>query len=438
MSSEDFSLVPYPINELTRDEIIQFCSSYSVVCVLDSCTDAHKDQNPVKGKYDLLIGAGVAEQIPNDDITTVEQFIQKSLQEGKWVFGHFSYSIKDKIENLSSRFLDQSGFPEWYFFQPEIILAIKDSTLFIGCQSSKSSDEIYHDLVKTEKLPEQFISGFSLQPSIGEKEYMENASHLIENINYGNIYEVNYCMQFLSYGSDIAPLATYFEQRKKSPAPFSSYYKINQSHLLCSSPERFLCKRGNKVYSQPIKGTRKRVNEPKEDSELKLELQMDEKERSENVMIVDLVRNDLSKNALKGTVETEELFGVYSFQHVHQMISTVSAEVDHQCSSLKIILDAFPMGSMTGAPKYKAMQLIDQYENFNRGIYSGSVGYFDPNGDFDFNVVIRSLVYNHENKLISLMAGSALTSKCNPETEYQECLLKAKALMQNQTKGPIE
>ncbi|MGM0572458.1 MAG: chorismate-binding protein, partial [Bacteroidota bacterium] len=161
---------------------------------------------------------------------------------------------------------------------------------------------------------------------------------------------------------------------------------------------------------------------------LRKTLAADPKERSENVMIVDLVRNDLSRTAQKDSVKVEELFGVYAFQQVHQMISTVTSRLDPGVHYLDAIKKAFPMGSMTGAPKYRAMQLIDHYEDSCRGIYSGSVGYISPEKDFDFNVVIRSIVYNQINKYLSYTAGGAITAASIPEKEYEECLLKAKAM----------
>ncbi len=150
--------------------------------------------------------------------------------------------------------------------------------------------------------------------------------------------------------------------------------------------------------------------------------------RSENIMIVDLVRNDLSRTAVKGSVKVEELCQVYSFRQVHQLVSTVVSEVEKTTSPVDILKETFPMGSMTGAPKISAMKIIEEEEETKRGLYSGAVGYFSPTGDFDFNVVIRSILYNKENKYVSFSVGGAITSKSTPEKEYEECLLKAKAM----------
>jgi para-aminobenzoate synthetase component 1 len=172
------------------------------------------------------------------------------------------------------------------------------------------------------------------------------------------------------------------------------------------------------------------MTEKKQDNLLKQQLFFDEKERSENVMIVDLVRNDFSKIAIKNSVDVEELFGIYTFEQVHQMISTITCNIEQNLSFSEIIKAVFPMGSMTGAPKIAAMELIEQYEPTKRGLFSGAVGYITPKGNFDFNVVIRSILYNSTNKYISIQAGSAITIDCDAEKEYEECLLKAKAMLE--------
>jgi para-aminobenzoate synthetase component 1 len=217
---------------------------------------------------------------------------------------------------------------------------------------------------------------------------------------------------------------------KVSPNPFASFFKLNDKYVMCASPERFLAKRGDKLMSQPIKGTIKRGETVAEDELNKQQLKNNTKELQENVMIVDLVRNDLTRSAKHGTVKTKELFGIYSFKHLHQMISTVICEIAEGLSAVQAIKNSFPMGSMTGAPKINAMLLMEQYERSKRGIYSGAIGYFSPDGDFDFNVVIRTLLYNETNRYLSFHAGSAITYYADAEKEYEECLLKAKAILE--------
>ncbi len=246
---------------------------------------------------------------------------------------------------------------------------------------------------------------------------------------------MNYCQEFYNSNVDINPLSLYYALNKVSPTPFSCYYKLGHKYLVSATPERFLKKTGLKVMTQPIKGTAPRGKTLTEDELLKKNLSKDIKERAENVMIVDLVRNDLARTAVRGSVKVDELCGVYSFSHVHQMISTISCDVDKSTNVIDIIKNAFPMGSMTGAPKVEAMSLIEKFEKTKRGLYSGAVGYISPDKDFDFNVIIRSILYNQITKYLSFMVGSAITSKSIPEDEYDECLVKAQAILEVIRKG---
>jgi len=249
---------------------------------------------------------------------------------------------------------------------------------------------------------------------------------------------MNYCVEFFSGNASIHPATLFQRLCEISPMPFSCYYKNDDQHLMCASPERFLARRGGKIISQPIKGTAKRGRTREEDEQMKIRLRHDAKEQSENVMIVDLVRNDLSRTAARKSVQVEELFGIYTFRQLHHMISTVISEMREGVHWTEIIRHAFPMGSMTGAPKIRAMQLIDAFESTMRGLYSGAVGYVTPDGDFDFNVVIRSILYNSDLDYLSFMVGSAITINSDAAKEYEECLLKAKAMMEVLTRTTIE
>ena len=272
-------------------------------------------------------------------------------------------------------------------------------------------------------------SAFDLTERTQKSTYIGHVDSLKKHIVFGDIYEANYCVEFYNEDVQIDPLYCYESLSDLTRAPYSCYYKFDGTHVLCASPERFMKYEEGVVTSEPMKGTIRRGIDQEEDDMLKARLAMDPKERSENVMIVDLVRNDLSKHATKGSVKVEELFEVKSFKTVHQMVSTVSATVKKGTAPEDVIEDAFPMGSMTGAPKIRAMELIDEHEEMVRGIYSGSIGVFEPNGDFDFNVVIRSIIYNEQSKYLSLKVGSAITVGSDPEKEYDECMLKAEALM---------
>ncbi|WP_316933289.1 anthranilate synthase component I family protein [Pedobacter lusitanus] len=267
------------------------------------------------------------------------------------------------------------------------------------------------------------------------KTYLSKVNELREHIARGDIYEVNFCQEFFAENAAINPYEVYLNLNKLSPTPFSGFFKLHGKYILSASPERFLCKRGEQLISQPIKGTAKRSHNQIEDELIKTALKNNLKEQAENVMIVDLVRNDLTKSAIRGTVKVNELFGIYSFPQVHQMISTVSCRMNPELHPVEAIANTFPMGSMTGAPKVRAMELIEETECSRRGIYSGAFGYFDPEGDFDFNVVIRSILYNEEKKYLSFQVGGAITFASSAEAEYEECMLKASAMIKT-LKGP--
>jgi len=286
----------------------------------------------------------------------------------------------------------------------------------------KCIDEQILNTVKAEAI--------DLQSRFNKNDYIAAANKIKEHISRGDIYVTNFCQEFFADGAKIDPVNTFLQLNSLSPTPFAAFYKWQDNFILCASPERFLAKRNDKLISQPIKGTAKRGRDDEEDEHIKQELRNHTKELQENVMIVDLVRNDLTRSAKQGTVKTEELFSIYTFNQVHQMISTVVCELQEGISAVQAIRNTFPMGSMTGAPKISAMQLMEQYERSRRGVYSGAIGYFSPDNDFDFNVVIRTLLYNSIEKYLSFQTGSAITYHADPEKEYEECLLKAKAILE--------
>jgi len=263
---------------------------------------------------------------------------------------------------------------------------------------------------------------------ISKIDYFHKLHKILEHIHRGDIYEVNFCQEYYVENRIIDPLNVYKRLNDISSPPFATFLKINNQFLLSASPERFVKKQGNQIISQPIKGTARRLPDKAEDKKMANSLRQDPKERAENIMIVDLVRNDLSKTALKGSVNVEELCEVYSFKQVHQLISTLVATIDKQTNAIDVLKSLFPMGSMTGAPKISAMKIIEEQEETRRSLYSGAVGYFTPDNDFDFNVVIRSILYNQNNRYVSFSVGGAITSQSIIENEYEECLLKAKAM----------
>ncbi len=351
-----------------------------------------------------------------------------------WLFGFFSYDLKNQLEDLSSRNPDHIGMPLIHFFRPVILVLPEGCGCRIGCLPGygqfSDPDFVLQEMLKPSGTDQTVFSLPPLKARVSKEKYLEQVSIIKKHIQAGDIYELNFCMEFYADKTGVDPVQAFLSLNQASPAPFSCFYQVDDNYLLCASPERFMQKLGDRLISQPIKGTSARGLDPGDDLRSMDALRRDPKERSENVMIVDLVRNDLSRTAQIDSVKVEELCGVYTFPQVHQMISTISSRLRPDSHYLDAVRHAFPMGSMTGAPKIRAMQLIEKYEDTRRGLYSGAVGYISPEKDFDFNVVIRSLQYNKKKSYLAYMAGGAITSASDPAKEYAECLLKASALMQ--------
>ncbi len=373
--------------------------------------------------------------VDKDCLAQFDSFRQKHQD---WMFGFLNYDLKNEIEPaLTSGNIDHIQNPLLHFFVPKYLVKIENGKVEVGIRSE--SDGESESVLSEFKNLISFIKPLTTHDSrltteisnrISKHDYISIIEKIKIHIQLGDIYELNFCQEFYAGDALIDTVRVFQKLNAISKAPFTSFFKNGENYLMCASPERFLKKQNNTIISQPIKGTRKRIQDKKQDNLLKQQLFFDEKERSENVMIVDLVRNDFSRIAVKNSVEVEELFGIYSFEQVHQMISTVTSTIPQDLSFSEIIRAVFPMGSMTGAPKIAAMQLIEQYEPTKRGLFSGAVGYMTPKGNFDFNVVIRSILYNSINKYISIQAGSAITIDCDAEKEYEECLLKAKAMLE--------
>ncbi len=375
--------------------------------------------------YDFVCAINTDKEISSNtaQFSEIQDFITKN--QGHWIFGHFNYDIKNSIEpSLSGGLPDPVGFPDFQLFVPKTVVICQNGRISISGDESVLLEVL--DADSDELLPSlKREPGFTSQVSF--EEYQRNFEKIKFHLQRGDIYEINYCIPFIAHDAELNLPALRLKQRNLSPAPFSVLYKSDIHWLSCASPERFIRKSGNKIISQPIKGTARRSGNSATDAIAKSNLLNSEKEKAENIMIVDLVRNDLSRIAQKGSVNVDELFGIYEFAHVFQMISTISATLKENIKFTDILKALFPAGSMTGAPKISAMKIIEETESFKRGLFSGTVGYIDPNGDFDFNVVIRSILYNEETKTALIPAGGALTVKCNALDEYNECLLKAQA-----------
>lgn len=376
--------------------------------------------------------------INKDALNALQDF---QLKHQDWLFGYVTYDVKNEIEDeLTSTNPDGIGHPLVHFFVPKYVIKIENDRAEIGVYG-KDAEEVklhHHEFIqqwKNKNGTRQDANSLNMtvvalmpQARFTKEEYIETVEQIKTHIRRGDIYEMNLCQEFFIENAEIDVVSVFHKLNTLSKAPFTSFFKNEHQYVLCASPERFLKRQKNKLISQPIKGTRKRGATAIEDKAIKQELFFNEKERSENVMIVDLVRNDFSRLAKKNSVEVEELFGIYSFEQVHQLISTITCTIDTKVSFTDILRSTFPMGSMTGAPKISAMHIIETLEKTKRGLFSGCVGYITPHGNFDFNVVIRSILYNAQAHYISMQTGSAITIDCDAEQEYEECLLKGNAL----------
>lgn len=390
--------------------------------------------------YDAVLAAEAFTAIKTDEESGFDKLEEYQQAIGDWLFGYLSYDLKNDTEDLFSNNRDGLEFPALYFFQPVRLILIRGNTAEFHylrmIEEEMETDLSQIETLSIEKDPRPQHTGadlghnFEMTAALSRQEYLERVQQMLSHIQRGDIYEANFCQEFYASGKSIRPIEVYKALNAISQAPFAVFLKLEAFHLLCASPERYLKKKGAQLISQPIKGTAPRAVDSVEDARLKERLRADPKERAENVMIVDLVRNDLSRTAKKGSVQVEELCGVYSFRQVHQMISTITCQIQEDKGVVDALRCTFPMGSMTGAPKVEAMKIIEQLETSKRGLYSGAVGYFDPFGDFDFNVVIRSILYNSARQYVSFSVGSAITAASNPEKEYQECLVKARAMRQ--------
>ncbi len=414
---------------LFKEQILYWSQQFSETIILDS--NIESNENQLYKSYDLIVAVEAFTSIQTDYEKAFEDLYQYQSKTNDWLFGYLSYDLKNDIEALDSKNYDGLHFPDLYFFQPKKIFLLKENSLEIQylnmCEDEIDSD--FEDILNQSKIKSP-KSNIAIEQRISKENYIKKVEKTLAHIHRGDIYEANFCMEFYAHNAQIEPSEIYQKLNRISDSPFAVYFKKNQQYLLSASPERYLKKENEKVISQPIKGTAKRDTDSNIDKQNKTALFNNPKERSENIMIVDLVRNDLSQTASKGSVDVEELCEIYSFKQVHQMISTVVSSVSHTTSPIEMLRTTFPMGSMTGAPKISAMKIMEDLEETKRGLYSGAVGYFTPSGNFDFNVVIRSILYNSENQYLSFSVGSAITAEAIPENEFEECLLKAKAMFE--------
>ncbi len=408
--------------DLFVKKIVNFSSDQSHFTLLNS-NDSFDD-------YELIIAYGAESflQSSKNSLKKIDKYIDKV---NDWIFGYLSYDLKNEIENLTDLNKDIFNLPNLYFYQPKVIWLIKEEKAEIYSLDEKNLNEDWDHINSIDYRDCIEKSSVDLITRTSKEEYIRKIKNIKQRILQGDCYEMNYCFDMYSKNKTINPYKTYIKLNDYTRSPMSTFFKLNQLYLLSSSPERFIKRINRKIISQPIKGTAKRGLDSKEDEKIKYTLLSSPKELSENHMIVDLVRNDLSRVAEKGSVKVKNLNKLNTFKRVHQLISTIEAQIAIKTKFSKIINGMFPMGSMTGAPKIESMNIIDEYESTKRGLYSGSIGYIKPNKDFDFNVVIRSIIYDKLLKEINVSVGSAITFKSDPESEFEECLLKAEPMIKS-------
>ncbi len=418
---------PFSLTEDSKAQLLQWVQQFDEVVWMDSNNYSQNHKT-----YQAILAVDAFTAIKTDAHNAFDKLKDYQNTTADWIFGYLTYDLKNDVEKLNSNNFDGLGFPDLYFFQPKKIFLFSEDNVELHYLNmvGDEMDYDFHTISKINQHPEESAAKQNIKISIrtSKDNYLKKVEEVLEHIKRGDIYEVNICQEFYSEDAEINPLEAFIQLNRISKPPFSVFLKLNDIFALSASPERYLKRTGTTVISQPIKGTAKRLRNKKEDLKMAQQLVKDPKERSENIMITDLVRNDLSRIAEKGSVSVEELCTIYTFEQVHQMISTVTCNVAQNTSSVEILRNTFPMGSMTGAPKISAMQIIEEIEDAKRGLYSGAIGYFTPSGNFDFNVVIRSILYNSSTKYVSFSVGGAITINSVPEREYEECLLKAKAM----------
>lgn len=391
--------------------------------------DSHH-YNDAYNKYNCIVGSGIIDSFQaqaGNALDTLSTWLKQNT--GKWIFGHLGYGLKNETEQIITTKTDFNNFPDLYFFIPETVIKLNSSNVEITTQVGHNPQDIFSAILNTE-IQSLAPPKANVKSRVSKTDYLQAIHQIKQHILRGDCYELNYCQEYYAENYTANPIDIFTRLQQKSPTPFGCYYKVDNNYLLCASPERYVQKTGSTLISQPIKGTEPRNHQSREQDKLQIELlKSSAKNLAENVMVVDLVRNDFSKICDEGSVQVSELFGIYSFPQVHQMISTIKGEIDPKMNIADIAKATFPMGSMTGAPKKRVLEIIDQLEPTARNIYSGTVGYISPDNDFDFNVVIRSIIYNTETRYLSYFVGGGITWNSIPEDEYTECIHKAAAIV---------
>lgn len=355
--------------------------------------------------------------------------------------GYFSYDFGCQLEQIRMTSVELETVPEAYFVFYDNAVIVDHSTeqvfltgLGILEDAEKSVEGLLHQIEMQQAMGEGEESSLILeetplfQSPFSAKEYKEAIERVRAYIREGDIYIANMTHTFSRAFQD-DPQKTYEKLRKVNPAPFSAYMPLEGFSVLCSSPERFLEVRNGQVQTRPIKGTIARGKTPEEDANNKRKLENSEKDQSELLMIVDLERNDFSKVCQPGTVKVTELFKIEQFATVFHLVATIVGTLKDGCTAVDCLSATFPGGSITGAPKIRAMEIIDELERNRRNLYTGCIGYFGFDGNADFNIVIRSILI--KNQVAHIGVGGGITWESDAQSEYEETIAKAIALFRS-------
>lgn len=432
------------------EDIFEQYKEKDMAIFLDSSLENAMGQYSIIGLNPYLIlkecdGVFYENEIPQE--ITFEEGIQKYLKKYQeenptslplisGALGYFSYDYGRKFEQISSRHSKKLFIPDalFVFYDFLIIDDKKNKSLYLTARGeTKNADTAIKDLEKEIYLcppcpkPEKHFSLAEFTPNFTKEDYKKAIHKMISYIIEGDIYIANMTQQ-LTIESKKSPYEVYRYLRTHNPAPFGGFFQCNTFQVVCASPERFLKAKNSFIETRPIKGTRKRGETPEEDLRLKEELKNSSKDRSELLMIVDLERNDLNHVCESGSVKVTEHFAVETYSTVFHLVTTIIGKLKQSLHTFDLIKSAFPGGSITGAPKIRAMEIIDELEHDRRNLYTGSMGYFSFDGNCDFNIIIRTAI--HQNNQYFLGVGGGITCESDLEFEYEETLQKAKAVLE--------
>lgn len=408
-----------------KKQLIQWGNQFEHIVWLDSNSYLEIDRT-----YEAVLAVDAHKVFQSDSKEALEDLKEYRKANKDWLFGYLSFNAADKtsVKNKESKL---PKYPKLHFFHPKKIFLLKQNSIEIHyasiCEEEIEADWNTINNIKVEDYEREALH-LPIQAKLSKQAYLEKINKIQDYIRQGKITEINFCQEFYAHAELKNPLAIYQHLNAISSTPFASYVRMEEDYILCASPERYLSNTAGLIKAQPIKGTAKRKENTLEDRKIRLGLETNEKEIAENVLITEMLVEEFYEIAEEESVQITELCKAYSFKQVHQLISTIVCHLKPELSEVDAIKATYPMGSMTGIPKDITLKIIEELENFDRGLYSGSVGYFAPNGDFDFNVVIRSILYNAKSKYVSFAAGGAITALSDPEEEYQETMLKVKAM----------